>query len=464
MKLVSSSFYFSALPVRDLLRQIDYKTDDLDLQIALGMITGSSFETFEAREKSHLTNSTKIDHQIRFSLADRIKRGIAKIASDVQPRIPKQAVIAVSVEQDDFISREFFSRIPQAQISLLEKSNEGSELLSLEEQNIINILAEPEQNIEIILRKAQERIYTGDYRSAYKLLSAVKSIVERDEVHYMLGLCTNFFGRTFESEEHFSKMLASSNPLSVVKASYVISMLYLRMHPREKQDLLRAEELLENAYHVLQMHPEVQDHTFHQVFNRNGFALCLFRRGKVEAALNMLEEGILRLKQDDSGAKNLHQSVLIYNAVQCLRALQRYQDCEVKCEELLAMDPLFPEYSLELARVLLDQKKNTDALVILRKAESLDPFIPETQALMAFACLQEEDYNSAAMFYAKAAAIKPEEIQWKLDEAYCLSECGRWSELETLLGHLSKKNLLPAQRESLQALEQDLEMNREVAL
>jgi tetratricopeptide (TPR) repeat protein len=248
-----------------------------------------------------------------------------------------------------------------------------------------------------------------------------------------LGLCSNFFGRTNESEFHFRKMLESDNPAAQVKASYVLSMLYLRMHNKEKQDLVTAENFLNNAYKILQDNPGLDDIEFHQVFNRNGYALCLYRRGKILEALEMLENGIAILKKDESGARKLHQSVLIYNAVQCLRSLERYEDCESKCRELLAIDPLFPEYHMEHSRVLLEQNKIGEALQALGRGIELDPDIAESYSLLGYAYLQNEDLERAYANYLKASMLSPESVQLKLDLGYCLSELKRWHELEKLL-------------------------------
>lgn len=423
MKLACSSKFFSAIPVRDFLSKSGYQPVGLDLQIAWGLIWESNGEVEEARKNSHLTNSTDIDHQIRFVLKDRVERSIKRLAYDLKKQVGHLGTsYEVSISPDDFISIEFFKFFPEVKVQFRIDNQESSELLTSREWAVLSELVQVIPSEELILRKAQERIYVGDYACAYKILLQLSQTSQREEISYMLGLCTNFFGRTAESERHFSRLLHSPNPVNIVKSSYVISMLYLRMHPKELQSREKAESLLENAYQVLGQHPEVADHTFHKVFNRNGFALCLYRRGQITEALALLEHGIAELGQDHTGANALHQSVLIYNAVQCLRTLQRYEECEAQCLRLLAVDPLFPEYWLELSRVLLEQGKVQLAIEALEKAMSLDELIPETHALLGFAYLELNQMSQAVKCYRKACELDPQETQWASDLEYCLEE------------------------------------------
>lgn len=420
MKLAPSSKIFSAIPIRSFLKAISYEPTSVDAHITCGLIFGTDASTLRARRSSHLTNATAQDHQIRYSLKDRVRRALVKLATEV----PTTAPFSVQVAADDFLSREFFGAIPQATVETVIGSD-SREFLSENDLETLTMLERPHPNLERLFAKCHERIFAGDYRTAYQILSRVPTDLLNDSTHYMLGMCTNFFGETEKSEEYFRHMLRSPNPLSRVKAAYVTSMLYLRMHRKENLSLEMAEELLQTAYGTLSDHTDIEDWTFHRVFNRNGYALCLFRRGKIEEAMAMLEAGILKLREDLSGANRLHQSVLIYNSVQCLRALGRYQECESKCAELLEIDPLFAEYHLELARVYLEQNKTSAALRAIARAEALDGFIPELFALKGFAFLQEEDLVQAAQAYGRAVALKPDDAQFQSDLEYCLEEMGQ---------------------------------------
>ena len=456
MHLTPSSPLFSGLPVRHLIQSVNFKPKNVDEEIALGIVFETTEQTLKARSSSHLTNSTTSDHQIRFPLRDRVSRSMAKLAAAVAAQIPQNTSLQVQLLEDDFLSKEFFISLPNTKIKFLaEAQNQSQNLLTTQEQQVTNWLRSPETHIAEILQKARERMYASDYRSAYGILSGLPENLKTDDISHLLGLCTNFFGRTDESELHFRRGLESANPHAQVRASYVIAMLYLRMHKKEKQSLEVAETLLEKAYKVLDENPQLTDWTFHRVFNRNGYALCLYRRGKVEEALQMLEVGIQTLKDNHAGANRLHQSVLIYNAVQCLRTLKRYNECEKMCEELLDIDPTFPEYHLEQARTFLDQDKIEAALSSIHNAINLDAFIPEAYALQGFAYLQIGNIQLAAMGYRHAIRLKPEGQRLKLDLGYCLSELGARAELGELLASMNLKTMSQDEREGWQALKDE---------
>ena len=427
MNLISSSSLFSGLPVRDLLRQMTLKTENSDIQIAMSLFFGTTKKTKAARKKSHLTHATEMDHQIRFALKDRVDRSITKLASHCAKQLLKKSTLELAVElsETDYLSHIFFNQLQKegvhiCSIPAFTNSETLPELLNDNEKELITALRATKKDLDLILAYSRERVYTGDYSTAYSVLMELDISERNDSVHQILGLCCNFSGKTDESESHFRRLHLSANVLSKVKAAYLLSMLYLRLHPKYKQNLETAELFLSESHQLIESNVTMKDYHFHSVFNRNGYALCLFRRGKILEALEMLQVGVEKLKQSDDGAKNLHQSVLIYNAVQCLKALKRYEECEILCQNLLTIDSLFPEYWLELSIVYLEQSKFDLALAQLKKAENLDAFIPEIYALRGYAYLNQNQFELAIMSYKKATSLAPENLTYQSDLQYCL--------------------------------------------
>lgn len=173
MKLVMSSEYFSGIPVRDFLKQIQYKTSDSSLQISLSLIFQTNQISMQARQASHLTHATEMDHQIRFPLQDRVLRSIEKLAADVQKKHQFIKIFSVHLLSDDFVSIHFFKKIKSARIQYINKGNSQSDFLSSEELLIQSCLDQSYFQISTLLDKSQERIYAGDYRTAYKILSLI---------------------------------------------------------------------------------------------------------------------------------------------------------------------------------------------------------------------------------------------------------------------------------------------------
>ncbi len=425
MKLISSFALISGIPVRDLLKQIQFTSDDHDIQIALSMINGTNLNSEEARKQSHLTNATEMDHQIRFPLKARVDRHLIKLATACAHTLKKQnhmTQIEVHLSEQDYLSQVFFTELSRLGIAMHPASfNYGnySDLLLPVEIATVEMIASQKMNLNFLIDYARERIYVGDYQTAYSVISNIPEADRTDACHHILGFCCNFFNRTTESEKHFKALLASSEVVAQVKATYVLSMLYLRLHPREMQSLEVAESYLNQGYKLIENNPNTKDYYFHSVFNRNGYALCLFRRGKVNEALDMLVSGIKKLQLSDDGAKKLHQSVLIYNAVQCLKNLKNFAECERWCEQLLEIDPLFPEYWLEAAIVYVEQNKLTQALAAIEHAENLDRFIPEVYALKGFIYLEQNQISLAVESYSQAVKLAPENLQYQSDLEYC---------------------------------------------
>ncbi len=117
-------------------------------------------------------------------------------------------------------------------------------------------------------------------------------------------------GRTLEAEFCYLRWRDDPDPLGVAGADYGLSMLYARHHPPVLRSLDRTAEHLEHGYAVLDRVPadDTRDLTFHKVFNRNGYALVEFRRGRVEEAIDHLTQGIARLR-NGSAVHHMHQTV-----------------------------------------------------------------------------------------------------------------------------------------------------------
>jgi tetratricopeptide (TPR) repeat protein len=425
MKLIPSSNLISALPVRQLVDMLKLEPQNHEIVIALEMIKPRTSQSDWARKCSHLTHSTEIDHQIRFPLKGRVERSIKKLAQTCSQKLKSLNLIQfqVAISSNDWISLKFFEALEQENITIIYENicdkATSDQLLTLDEKNIIESL-KAKTNFESVIRFSQERVYSCDYQTAFNLLSQIPIPSRTDACHHILGLCSNFFGLTENSELHFKKLMQSELTISRIKASYVLSMLYLRLHPKEKQNLELAEYYLQVGQSLIEQNENIPDYTFHSVFNRNGYALCLYRRGKIEEALETLQAGIQKLQTSSDGAKDLHESVLIYNAVQCLRAMGKYSECESMCKKLLSVDPLFPEYSLELASLYLELEEFDKAHQYLKNAENLDAFIPEIHSLKGYLFLNQNKLSEAIKSYQQSLSLAPynQEFQDNLD--YCL--------------------------------------------
>jgi tetratricopeptide (TPR) repeat protein len=414
---------FSALPIRALFQAYRFKPSHVLSMIASETVYGSQAGTLSARSRSFLTHSTAVSEQIRFPLRDRVERMLTTLAEDFKTQFGTPSLQTVPVNTNDFLTNFFFQKL-----GAIEDSVHGTHLswdealLSAKELHIQTELQKEEPDLTELVSFARSRIYSCDYQTALRVLEQIPAGHGRSDLHHLKGLCYNFFSQTVQAENEFLKMMECGSTQVQANAGYVLSMLYLRLHPKELQSLTKAEEFLQNAYQKLMQESLNEDIHFLRIFNRNGYALCLYRRGRVIEAVRLLEAGIADLKKIGNHAYDLHQSVLLYNALQCYRTLEDYKSCEAVTVELLSLDPLFPEYHLEHGKTLLEQNKIEMARASFQKAIELDALIPEAHALLGYSFVVEGDYRSAFCAYETALSLKPESEQFQNDLNYCQQE------------------------------------------
>jgi len=414
---------FSALPIRVLFQSYQFKPSHTLSMVASETVYGCRAETLTARSQSYLTNSTGLSEQIRFPLRDRIERMLNILAADFKSQFGVPRVRFLSINLDDFLSQHFFKTLgviidPTDGVDLTIPSG----ILSLEEKKVIHELSQSQPPLSFLINFAQSRIYSCDYQTALNVLDLIPSGHERADIHHLKGLCHNFFSDTVAAEKEFQLMMRFGNVEVKANAGYVLSMLYLRLHTKERQDLSIAETYLQEAHQILMQEKWNEEIHFLRIFNRNGYALCLYRRGLVAEAANLLEWGITELKKIGNKGYDLHQSVLLYNVLQCYRTLGAYTQCEAVACELLALDPLFPEYHLEYGKTLLEQQKTVKARHSIQHAIVLDSQIPEAHALLAYSYVLDGNYRLAEQGYRIALSLKPDSEQFQNDLAYCTQE------------------------------------------
>jgi len=134
--------------------------------------------------------------------------------------------------------------------------------------------------------------------------------------HSILGQDLAFVlrGETIEAERHYELWRSSGNSIDTVQANYGISMLYLRHHPQYLRDMGYAERLLNDAFELASSSESSQ---FTRIFNRNGYALVLFRKGERNRAIELLTWAEQELSKIDGDVSVMHRSVILFNIAQC---------------------------------------------------------------------------------------------------------------------------------------------------
>ncbi|WP_344647062.1 tetratricopeptide repeat protein [Cryptosporangium japonicum] len=274
---------------------------------------------------------------------------------------------------------------------------------------------------DLVWRSAFEYVNVGDAWTGVNLGRRLAAVEPSARVWNLLALSFAMLNESENAQFYYDKWAADGDDVDEIRALYGKSMLYARHHPDGLRDLDECARILDSAYAIIQrLDPATRAEdtmVFDEVFNRNGYALVLYRRGEVDEALALLENGIGRLTQ--TGEKvAIHRSVLIYNLAQCHKQLGRIDDAIATYQRLLDVDPFMPEYHLESAKCLAAADRYDEAVAACRTAIDLDRTLPVAWTLLGLYLGESEHFADAAAAYERAAALDPAHRPVRIDAAY----------------------------------------------
>lgn len=207
-----------------------------------------------------------------------------------------------------------------------------------------------------------------------------------------------------DNAERLFRVWEGAGGLESARARYSLAMLYARHHDKARLDASIAEQMLEAGYRTLLELPQSPAVVYESVFNRNGFALLLFRRGDLSTAAQLLESGIARLAGTEWSGK-LHETVLLNNLGRVYAAMGDDPNATRCLEEAVQLDPLFAEYRQDLASWHADCGRHSLAVREIRRAIELDPAIAEAHCLLGFLHESQGDAASACGSYSTALGL-----------------------------------------------------------
>lgn len=218
-----------------------------------------------------------------------------------------------------------------------------------------------------------------------------------------MALTYSFNDQTFISESIINYII-NNDFTNKTKASllYVKSMFYLRQHPHFVKNNNKAAEILNDAYSLIEDDDEA---TFLKIFNRNGYALSLFKNGEYKKSLDIelqLHKDLQKFTHNIE-KRNMHSSVILYNIYQCYKVLGEFSlACDVM-ELLLKIDPNDYNYRYSFINYLVSNNKYEEAmnhLHILEKQKNVN-FLSHWNYL-AFIKNMDGNYSDSRFLYSKA--------------------------------------------------------------
>lgn len=294
------------------------------------------------------------------------------------------------------------------------------------------------------LKSAWACLRAGDPWGCERLLVRFDPSDLGESGHHAMATALVALDRPAEAESHFLAWIEAADLVGAARAKYGLAMLYARFHEKERRSDRHAAAILDGALTDLALARTADvnlDTTFDEVFNRNGYALLEFRRGKVQSALELLRSGLARLP-DTSERNHLHRSVLLYNMAQVYRRIGKNAEAVDVYEQVLALDPNMPEYHCELAMSLLALGRESDALRAVQVALSLDPYIPESHALMGFIFTRCGQAAQAACSYSRADELT-RTLRSAYECAFAVAAIGDHSRVLSLLDRWDISEMSP---------------------
>jgi tetratricopeptide (TPR) repeat protein len=273
----------------------------------------------------------------------------------------------------------------------------------------IKAILERVQGREISVDEIRDEIdwllANGDSWSAIEVAQRLDAQVEVPDPRLATSMALAYaLQENNDDAERLFRLWEDAGGLEAARARYSLAMMYARHHSAQRRDNSKAADLLQTAYELLCNLPETEAIRLEKVFNRNGYALLLFRQGNFAEAAGLLEAGI-RTLHGTKWEGQLHETVLLNNLGRVYAGMQRLEDAEASLRKAVELDQLFAEYHQDLASLLVDVGDLVGAKESIEAATSLDPAIVEVHELHGYICEKLADMELAIACYRTAFSL-----------------------------------------------------------
>lgn len=389
---------------------------------------------FEKIDKQNLSLTDRIDpnNQIRFYLLNRTFRIVSELAKKISETGIKEANF-YTIELHSPLKNHFVSALLRMNVvvQFTNRPENNFSPLTLNEIAVIKEILKGENgNITLIQDAIKKVINSGDIFTAETLLEhGMKNFIGFDCSHAnIIGTIKNCMMKPLEAEYYYNLSKIDQIPLSIVKANYPLSMLYLRHHKFNKLNLEKGKKYLEDAFSIIKSgaldYLDETEKQFYTVFNRNGYGLVLFKEGKEKKAIDLLNWGIKTL----AGVEDkhyMHKSVIIYNICQCYKKLMQYDKAIEKYQELLEIDYIFTEYHIEMGLCMQLKGDLPGFKICVEQALTINPYHSDSHYHYSLIKLDEDDLSSAE-YHAKMAWELSSDDVTAYNYAYVQSLTGKY--------------------------------------
>ncbi|WP_405315068.1 tetratricopeptide repeat protein [Lactobacillus helveticus] len=377
----------------------------------------SSLNFFDMGNKSKidlsLTDSMDFNNEIRFYLSGRRRRAYNHIGAYIS-RLDETVTIEIHNSNNlknatiEFLDH-LDSRFENIVINYVKDSDATlpEYQLSKDEIKIESLLIAGVSNWDdfVFLNKSvQEYLANGDPYTAEVILRTLLKYSTQPDLYNEMSLVKIMQGDFTSSELYLKEWKKRGTLIDKAYANYALSMLYARHYDGNMHSLFTAKELLIEAQNILENIRDIDNESLEadKQFMLNGYALILFRTGKINEAIEIEQNAIKKLSYATKGARLLQKSVLYYNLAQCYTKINKLDLAVETYKDLLAIDNNFPDYHIELAKVYLAKNDLDSAWEELKCAYKIDNSISELNSLMGYVQLSKKKFKEAVNYYKVA--------------------------------------------------------------
>lgn len=240
------------------------------------------------------------------------------------------------------------------------------------------------------------------------------------------GQILSLLGRPAQAEaNYFAALAATRVPRQVMSLHYALGMLYTRWRPDPQRDHDLATAYLNTAVAIGSQLENDADRAFYTAFMSNGLALARMHAGFRDEALDLVEGALDLLAHELVPEKHrLHRSVLRHNRAQLLSALGRPAEALADLDEVVSLDPHYPEYRFDRGNLRFQTGDAEGALADYAQAELLGPPFVELFHNRAEVLAALGDLAGAVRSLDRALELDPTALESVITLASLLLDAG----------------------------------------
>lgn len=240
-----------------------------------------------------------------------------------------------------------------------------------------------------------------------------------------VAACLSYLGPAEEAARYLGELRTSLSAEMHMRSAYMTAMLYTRYLPKGDQDHETALEWSNVSIVIADNYPKPERRAFNGAFMRNGRALVEMHRGRLQDALDLVNEAI-GMTDTHLGDEEqlLHRSVLRHNRAQVLSAMGD-PAAIADFDAVIRQDPNYGEYYFDRATARRNAGLYAEALEDYATAIRLNPPFHEAHYNRADLLRELGDEEGALRDLDYALELEPDHLDSLINRADLLLSMGR---------------------------------------